>query len=291
MAMEKAALLREGRDEQVAVFEEEPIRRSVLQAPPVLPVAERLSPSNPFLVNLHDPHSATAEEYRKLKTTLVKMTKADRFRNSIVVTSSLPSEGKSLTSLNLAMSLAQEIDHTVLLVDADLRRPSLHRYLEIEQGPGLADVLLGEADIAQTIVPTGIGKLSIIRAGRQIAQPAELFSSQAMKKLVDELKHRYQDRYLIFDTPPVLPFAETRSLAQLVDGVLFVVMERLAPEENVRDALESLKGCQMLGLVYNAATLSGSDDRYSYSYYSKPKPAKSSLFSIRGKGGINKRES
>jgi protein-tyrosine kinase len=266
IAMEKAALLRQGTEEPVIVEPSEPVRKPVHLAPPVPASSQRLTAGNPLLVNLHDPHSPTAEEYRKLKSVLVKMTKGEGeiFRNTLMVTSSVPNEGKSLTALNLAISLAQELDHTVLLIDADLRRPSLHRYLDIEQGVGLADVLLGEAEIGQTILATGIGKLSVIRAGRRVDNPAELFSSQRMKELLEEMKHRYPDRYLIFDTPPVLPFAETRSLAHLVDGVLFVVMERLADQGCVRDALDSLKGSELLGLVYNAAVLSGNDERYSY---------------------------
>ena len=227
-----------------------------------------LAPDNPFLVNLHDPHSSTAEEYRKLKSVLVKMTTGGGFKNAIMVTSSIPNEGKSLTALNLALSLAQELDHTVLLVDADLRRPSLHRYLNLEQGVGLSEVLAGEAQLGETIVATGIGKLSVIRAGRSIDNPAEMFSSQHAKGVVNELKNRYPDRYILFDTPPVLPFAESRSLAHRVDGVLFVVMERLASQENVREALDSLKGSHLLGTVYNAALLDSKDARYSY-YHEK----------------------
>jgi receptor protein-tyrosine kinase/non-specific protein-tyrosine kinase len=235
-----------------------------LYTPQGSPQFGRLAPDNPFLVNLHDPHSPTAEEYRKLKTSLVKMTTGESFRNVLMVTSSVPSEGKSLTAVNLALSLAQELDHTVLLVDADLRRPSVHHYLNVEQGVGLAEVLKGEAGLADAILPTGIGKLSIIRSGRLIDNPSELFSSQRTRQLVSELRNRYQDRYIIFDTPPVLPFAEARSLAHLVDGVLFVVMERLASQANVKEAVDSLKGCPMLGLVYNAATVDHRDGRYSY---------------------------
>lgn len=277
-AMEKAAQLRQGGEtpeveaarqgpggDMPAVVAAQPRSdNEVLRPAPVSAQYGKLAPDNPFLVNLHDPHSPTAEEYRKLKSVLVKMTTGEKFRNSIMVTSSLPSEGKSLTALNLAISLAQELDHTVLLVDADLRRPSVHRYLNLEQGVGLAEVLKGEAQLGETIIPTGIGKLSVIRAGRGIDNPAELFSSQRLKTILSELKSRYPDRYIIFDSPPVLPFAESRSLAHLVDGVLFVVMERLASQANVKDALDSLKGAPLLGLVYNAATVDNHDGRYSY---------------------------
>ncbi|UFS69104.1 XrtA-associated tyrosine autokinase [Geomonas sp. RF6] len=265
VAMEKAARLRQERE----VAGEPAAAPHPAAAPPKRPAAASaqygvLSPTDPFLVNLHDPHSATAEEYRKLKSALVKMTTGEVFRNTIMVTSSVPCEGKSLTALNLAVSLSQELDHTVLLVDADLRRPSVHRYLNVEQGVGLADVLTGKAQIGETIVPTGIGKLSVIRAGSQVDNPAELFSSQHNKAVIAELKNRYPDRYIIIDTPPVLPFAESRSLAHLVDGVLFVVMERLASQANIREAVESLKGCPILGTVYNAAAVDGTDSRYSY---------------------------
>jgi len=264
IAMEKAALLRQGVEAPQAAAAEQGLSRPERRAVPVSPQYGKLCPENPFLVNLHDPHSPTAEEYRKLKSVLVKVTTGASFRNSLAVTSSVPSEGKSLTALNLALSLAQDLDHTVLLVDADLRRPSVHRYLNLEQGPGFAEVLTGEADIGETIIATGLGKLSIIRAGRCIDNPTEIFSSQRTKAIMEELKHRYPDRYIIYDTPPVLPFAESRTLANQVDGVVFVIMERLASQSNVKDALDSLKGCPILGTVFNAATVDNNDGRYSY---------------------------
>ncbi|TGU70468.1 polysaccharide biosynthesis tyrosine autokinase [Geomonas terrae] len=274
MAMEKAARLREegapreaaegSGTTEVATAAPPGNATRVATAPPAVPPERVLMPRHPFLVNILDPHSPAAEEYRKLKSVLVKLTDGDRFKNSIMVTSSVPGEGKSLTALNLAASLAQGLDHTVLLVDADLRRPSLHKYLEIEQGPGLADILSGKAEIPDTIVQTGLGKLSLIRSGGHVENPVELFSSQKMRALVDELKNRYPDRYIIFDTPPLLPFAESRALANIVDGVLLVVMERLASEEEVLEAYESVKGPGLLGVVYNAACESGNDERYAY---------------------------
>lgn len=264
-AMEKAAALREGKQAQPA--EPSPPLEAHKEIPP-LPrrgqTDQPLSPCNPFLVNLHDPHSLVAEEYRKLKFALIKLSRGERFRNTIMVTSSVPKEGKSLTALNLAMSLAQDFDHTVLLIDADLRAPSLHRYLEIEQGAGLADLLLGKAEIAETLVHTGIGQLSVMRAGSYIENPVELFSSQRMKELISEIKERYADRFVIFDTSPVLPFAEGRTLAHLVDGVLFVVRERQAGEETIREAFDTLKGTEVFGIVYNGSEVHESDERYSY---------------------------
>jgi len=237
--------------------------------PAVLPAAGQksiINSSSPLLVTLTAPDSPISEEFRKLKSLLIKMTSGDDFKNTLMVTSSVPGEGKSLTALNLAISLAQDYDHTVLLVDADLRRPSIHRYLGLERRKGLAECLMGEADLSEAIIPTGVGKLSVITVGNQPPNPVELFSSNRMKSLLEELRLRYPDRYVIFDTPPLLPFAETRALAHLVDGVVFVVKEQLATQENVKDSLEALKGCTLLGLVYNDATIVHNVERY-YGYH------------------------
>lgn len=214
--------------------------------------SSNVTSKSPYLVTLNDPHSHIAEEYRKMKSILVKMTSGENLcRNIIMVTSAVPNEGKSITAINLAISLAQEFDHTVMLVDADLRRPSVNRYLNINLTPGLVDYLQGDVDFGETIVRTGIGKLSVIPAGQEVSNPAELFSSNMMKDLVEEMKYRYPDRYIIFDTPPIIPFAETRSLAHLVDGVIFVIKERLASQANIKEAIEALKDCRLLGTVYN----------------------------------------
>jgi receptor protein-tyrosine kinase/non-specific protein-tyrosine kinase len=272
-AMEKAAQLRHGTVTPVATAVKGPNLRPVHIPPQPESVLERITPSSPFLVNLNDPYSPTGEEYRKLKSALVKLTKTETFKNTIMVSSSVPHEGKSITALNLAISLAQEFDHTVLLIDADLRRPSIHTYLDMPQRVGLADCLLGEADMNDVIIRTGIGKLSVITAGREIPNPVELFTSQKMETFIAEIKYRYPDRYIIFDTPPVLPFAETRTLAHLVDGIVLVVRERLASQENVKETLDALKGCGMLGVVYNDAATSLQDERYSsyrgYSHYKR----------------------
>ena len=267
-AMEKAAQMRNG-----AVTTPAETRQQQYDVPAHIPpqpefVKEKIVSNNPYLVNLNDPYSPIGEEFRKLKSSLVQLTKGEKFKNTIMVTSAVPHEGKSITALNLAISLAEEYDHTVLLIDSDLRRPSVHSYLNMEQRQGFAECLLGEADLADTIIATGIGKLSVITSGREIPNPVEMFNSQKMKALITELKHRYSDRYIIFDTPPVLPFAETRTLAHLVDGVLFVVKERLASKKDINDALEELKGCEMLGLIYNDTIPEQNDERYSsYSGY------------------------
>lgn len=220
--------------------------------------------SNPLLVAGSDPSSPAAEEYRKLKSILVKLTESDEFHNTIMVTSSVAGEGKTITSLNLALSLAQQFDHTVLLIDADLRRPSVHRYLGITAERGLADCLSGDAELGDVLINTGIGKLVVLPAGKDLRNPVELFTSQKMSDLLMEIKYRYPDRYIVIDTPPILPFAETRHLSHLVDGTIFVVKEDGASLQGIKEALESLGGSNVLGIVYNEARIDRMDDRYYY---------------------------
>ena len=205
-----------------------------------------------------------AEEYRKLKSILMKLTKADPFRNMLMVTSSISSEGKSITSLNLALTLAQDYDHTVLLVDADLRKPSLHEYLGIEPRIGLSECLLEGINIKNALVKTDIGKLTLLPAGKGILNPAEVFSAEYVRKVLLEIKHRYPDRYIVIDTPPVLPFAETRTLSAVVDGVVLVVKEGAVPLRQITETIECLKGTCILGIVYNEATV---EKQSEHSYY------------------------
>jgi len=219
---------------------------------------------SPFLVSLTTPFSVAAEEIRKVKSMLLDKTRKGDFKNTLMITSALPGEGKTTTSINLAISLAEEYDHTVLLVEADLRRPTMHQYMTLEDRPGFSDYLLGEVELSDAIIPTGIGKLSIIRAGRSVSNPAELFSSQRTKNLIMEMKSRYPDRYIIFDTPPILPFTEARSLAKLVDSSLFVVMERHATVSDIKESLEVLKESQVLGIIYNNSQQFIKDKRYGY---------------------------
>ena len=273
-AMERAAQLRQTTTPQPSEQIEKPERQHHHVPPPIPVVADTFVPSNPFLVNPKDPYSPIAEEYRKLKAALVRITEGDGFfNNTLMVSSSVPSEGKSLTALNLAISMAQEYDHTVLLIDADFRRPSVHRYLGIDMKKGFSECLLGEAEVGDVITPVGIGRLSVITAGREVPNPVELFASQKTEALIAEIKNRYPDRFIIFDTPPILPFAESRTLAHLVDGVLFVVKEKLASQKNVKDALDALKGSELLGIVYNDTHVERNDDNYyRYQRYSRTDP-------------------
>lgn len=224
-------------------------------------------PKTPYLVTLTDPDSPVSEEYRKLKTVVIRATKRDAFRNMLLVTSSVSGEGKSITSLNLAVLLAQELSHTVLLIDGDLRRPSLSRYLDIAAPAGLTDCLAKGIDVSDALVRTGIPKLSFLASGAAVKNPVELLSSPKMRELLQGIRKRYRDRYIIMDAPPVLLFAETSTVSTLVDGVIFVVKEGAAPAKSIREALDGLKDASVLGIVFNDVTAAGGSHPYSsYSY-------------------------
>lgn len=259
-ALEKAAQLR------VETSNEKPAKQKVAEVhhqPPMTTAA--ITATNPLLVTVNNPNTLAAEEYRKLKSVIVKMTKEESFLNMLMVTSSVGGEGKSLTALNLALSLAQEFDHTVLLVDADIRKPSLHSFLGIENSLGLTDCILDGADVSDALIRTGIGKLSFLPAGRTVPNPTEVFTSQRMREFFLEMKNRYLDRYIIIDTPPVLPFAETRSLSAIVDGVVLVAKEGLVTLNNIEETMAYIKGAPMLGIVYNEAVSEYHRDCYQYS--------------------------
>jgi protein-tyrosine kinase len=222
---------------------------------PSLPPPPPIDParfSNGNLVVLKAPASPEAEEFRKLKEALVKVIKSpDNFNNVILISSAHHAEGKSLVTANLAISLAQEYDHTVLVVDADLRLPSCHRYLDFPNEQGLADCLRDNLDLSKVLINTGIGKLVLLPAGKAAKNPLELFSSNSMRQLLVEIKERYRDRIILIDTPPVLLFAETRTLADLVDGAILVVREGKTSLEDVQECQRLLNN-KVLGLVYNA---------------------------------------
>jgi protein-tyrosine kinase len=219
---------------------------------------------NKHVVTLTDPHSHVAEQYRKLRARILRATRANS-HNTIMVTSADVGEGKSLTAVNLAVALSSEIDHTVLLVDADLRNPSIHSYLGLKPRRGLSDYLEGKADLPDTFVKTGIGKLVFLPAGALTSRSAELLSSRKMKMLVEDMKSRYKDRYIIFDSSPLLVTADPLSLGSYMDGILFVIQEGRTAQEKVAHAVSLLKGCNILGAVFN--NVSRSSTRGSYSYY------------------------
>lgn len=223
---------------------------------------------SPFLVAASDPASPVTEQYRKLKSLLVKLTKRGTEQNCMMITSTVGGEGKTLTALNLAVTLAQEYDHTVLLIEADVRRPTILRYLglENEKGIGLTDCIQHNVDVGETLIKTGIGKLTVMPAGAPVSNPVELFSSHRMREVIAEVKNRYPDRFVIVDTTPLLPFAEPHYLASIVDSIVFVVRQNYTPFDKVKEALASVKNHNLLGVVCNDMDAGMIGNGY-YGYY------------------------
>ncbi len=221
---------------------------------------------NPYLVTVNDQGAPASEQYRKLKSLIVKLSQTGDFDKSLMVTSPVAGEGKTITSLNLAITMAQEFDHTVLLVEADIRKPSVLNNLGLKAEKGLTDCVLDGLDLKEVLVKTGIGSLSVLPAGRRVDNPVELFSSNRMQTLFAEIKSRYNDRYIIVDTTPLLPFAEPSYIANMVGAVVLVVREGLTTTDKLKRSLEMLKNHNLLGVVSNCVSRVNSLQGY-YGYY------------------------
>ncbi len=219
-----------------------------------------------------------AEEYKLIRTHILQRTKADNL-NTIMLTGPRPNEGKTLTAINLAISLAQEVNQTVLLVDADLRQPAVHRYLGLPEGPGLVDYLLAGVTIPDLLIhPEGLAKLVVLPGGRPVSEAAELMGSPLMGELVKELKHFYPNRYVLFDLPPLLAFADALAFAPLVDALVLVVEMARTPREDIQNCLELLQNYRVLGAVLNKVTPEEHLHQYHYYYQQKDKASQKNFF-------------
>ena len=214
----------------------------------------------------------TVEEFRLIKRMVLsrRWDQKDAPGNSIVVTSALPSEGKTTTAINLAMSIAAEEDLRVLLIDADFIRPDALRQLGVPSDKGLIDVLQDpRLDIADVMLKTDIDKLSLIPSGQPHERCTELLASARMDELITELASRYEDRILIFDSPPVLATSESVELASHMGQVIFVVQAGRTKRETVVSALELIGARSDIGLVLNrtASRLGSTEFGAYYSAY------------------------
>jgi protein-tyrosine kinase len=219
------------------------------------------------------PGSPDIEAYKVLRTKILKMTK-EKGWNTIMVTSALPGEGKTLTAINLSLTFAREFNQTVLLVDCDLRKQNVHEVLGMNSRKGLIDYLLNDVPMTEIMIWPGIEKFTLISGGRTVNDSAELLGSPKMKELFWEMKTRYPDRYIFFDVPPLLAVSDAMTFASLVDGILFVVQAGKTPMEDVERALEMIPKEKFLGFVVNRKkeNLSDYDAKAYYGYPLKPAP-------------------
>jgi capsular exopolysaccharide synthesis family protein len=205
------------------------------------------------------PQSIAAEQYRLLRT---RVTRAENGRpcRAIIVTSPNKGDGKSLTAANLALTMAHDPQQRVLLLDGDLRRPSIHSLFGISETPGLSDVLMGGATLDDALVGVEEHRLTILPSGLIPTQPAELLGSSGMRRVLETLRTRF-DRILI-DMPPVSPLADVAIASTMADGVLMIVRAGVTPKPAIEAALSSIDGVKVLGLVLNDAGASGASYQY-----------------------------
>lgn len=214
--------------------------------------------------------SQIAEEFRLIKRPLIKNafnqgSGAINNGNLIMVTSALAGEGKTFCAANLAMSIAMEMDHTVLLVDADVARPAIPNYLGLETGRGLLDVLLDDKlDLADVLIKTNVEKLSILPAGSRHKRATELLASQAMSDLLREIARRYPDRVVIFDSPPLLLTSEAHVLASQMGQIVLVVAAESTTQQAIKEALRQIEKCDIVNLIYNKARTFPGGEYYGY---------------------------
>ena len=215
--------------------------------------------------------TAVAEDFRIIKRPLLRNARGDRdaeplrHGNLIVVTSALPGEGKTFCAVNLAMSIAMEMDITVLLVDADVARPSVLKVLGLPPEPGLMDILLRErTELSDVILKTNVATLSILPAGRANKHATELLASRSMSRLLTEIAERYADRIVIFDSPPLLMTTEASVLAAQMGQIVMVVESETTTQHAVKEALRHIEQCPHVSLIYNKSKSFPGGEYYGY---------------------------
>lgn len=194
------------------------------------------------------PNSLSAEAYKTLRTNIEQITSIDNIK-TILITSSISGEGKSTVAGNLAISLSKN-NHKVLVIDCDLRKPSLHNKFNIENEYGVGEILLGENELKSSIKKID-SRLSVLTAGKIKNDTAELFATENMKQLLDEVRITYD--YIIIDSAPIIPVADTSVLARVIDAAVLVVRANKSIEKLVIQGYEKLKktSIKILGTVSN----------------------------------------
>jgi receptor protein-tyrosine kinase len=228
------------------------------------------------LVTPDAPRSQIADEFRVIKRPL--LANAQRGAggpgaapNMIMVTSALAGEGKTFSAVNLAMSLAMELDTTVLLVDADVSNSSLLPILGLPQTKGLLDVLTDDGlDLSRVILRTNVAKLALLPAGTPHPRATELLASDTMTRLVAQMATRYPDRVIVFDSPPLLLTTESRVLAAHMGQILVVVEADKTTAGALKQALDTVESCPIVLTMLNKTTASGMASYYGYGYRYSP---------------------
>jgi len=226
------------------------------------------------MVSVSGDRTLINEEYREIKRKLISngfgpISKTLSNSNIIMVSSARPSEGKTFTAVNLALSIASEQDKTVLLVDADVLKPNVLRTLGLEERPGLLEYLTGEvSSISEVLYHTNIDKLKIIPSGKTHRLSTELLASHKMHDTVDEFANRYPDRVVIIDTPPIIGITESAVLANFAGQAVVVVEENKSGMNDIKEAVKRLNPEMAIGFVVNKSVNSERESGSYYGYHS-----------------------
>ena len=225
------------------------------------------------MITVDSPRNKIAEEYRRIKRPLLMNIEGEgaaliKNPNLIMVTSSLPGEGKTFSAINLAMSIAMEQDKTVLFVDADVAKATAGSLFGVPRDSrGLIDVLEKGVKLRDVLYQTNVPNLRILPAGKVHERSTELLASEGMRKLMADLSRRYSDRVIVFDSPPLLPTTEANVLANLMGQIVFVVAAGQTSQGAVTESLSHIEGDKVIGLVLNKSTAKfGVSYGYGYSY-------------------------
>jgi capsular exopolysaccharide synthesis family protein len=252
----ESEIRREAESRREADVRREPETARSIETSVIEPVAYSETPAaaqaaeavlHPLLVAALEPLSAPAEHYRSLRSRIAQLER-DHAVRAIQITSPGTGEGKTITALNLALTMAQEFQRRVLAIDADLRHPRMHQMLGLEPGPGLVDVLTGAASLQDALVELPSQHLTVLRAGGAYDRPAEMLGSAPMRRLLDSLRTQF-DRIVIDSAPAVV--ADPAALAPAVDGLLLVVRSGVTTKPAIARAISSLGSPKLLGLVFN----------------------------------------
>lgn len=215
-----------------------------------IPVSTATRERNRLVASI--PGHPLRDTYRMLRTRILQEMTANSW-STLAVTSPRPGSGKTLTAINLAISLAMDHSHLVMLVDADMRSPSVHRYFDYAPELGLYDCLFGDVPISDVLFHPEIDRLTVLPGSKSIDQSAEVLSSPKALAVIEEIRTRYSDRIIVLDVPPVLSVDDALSLSPNIDCMLMVAENGKTTREELHRALDLLDGIPVLGTVLNKA--------------------------------------
>ncbi len=230
------------------LFEPDITQEVIYSQTQVVPVKKGILKRNRVIAGLKHEEADTA--YRLLRTQVLQKLIANEW-NTLAVTSPGPEQGKTLTAINLAVSLAREVNFTVLLVDFDMRRPSINKYFGFKPKIGINDYFLHDIPLNEILVNPDIDGLVILPGSQSIPNASEILKSNRLAQLVDELKSRYPSRIIIFDLPPLLSTDDALAFSPYVDAFLMVIEEGNSSSESIEQSMRLLEGTNILGTVLN----------------------------------------